>query len=399
MHHLDHEQTIEKNERDQKYLEMLAEKIRTTGRKKIISEEDLQAIYETIEQANLPKTRLQNIMLIFGATLRKRTEPDLRTFGGCLILAAKAELPTGISSLEHSLPDLPPQHEEGAIRNEDPDFSNSMIFGEGREEKDEEREDVLPPSIKQSDLAHSGIFTNEMEIEEEAEDKTEEEIYEGTLPTHKDPRLAAIKKLRNGERLTEEDERVRSAKTISIIDIRRTHAPEIGTKALRIKNHQADGLRDLHLEVLTMLGELKNLVNKLLKTVYQNLGNNWMPEKAEKMFHDFFAANQQQLEAIFAIDRAISKLEEDCKEIHEMQMEVDFLQDTVENTSAYYDSLRNTPQGVFMELLRTSILTQIRTLLYHDEEIQERLERVRTDFIEIFQGFWKLEVKITDPWK
>ncbi|MGE3278956.1 MAG: hypothetical protein AB7J40_04155 [Candidatus Altimarinota bacterium] len=358
-------------------------------RKGSITEEDLDQLWRHINHRKLTQEDLGTAMRTIGGLLQARPDPWLQELGTSVYQAASARI-SREHQLHHSLPD------EGTttvvVDTAQKAFHHSLII-ENDEEKDDEKDTTsLPaengPTTETSDLDHSGIFEW---------DKTEHIL----ISPFQDPRLATLKNLQEGV-FTEEDERIRSAKTLTLVDIRRKLGSSIGEKARAIREHSIDENSQLHLSVLEAIHEIKDLINRLLQSTYHELHIRWNVGQA-RMHQRFFQENEEHITSLLKVDKTISELEADAEEIKQLLFEKEFLLEMMAEVSEDFEAWRErekkeTLPSIFTESLRNHVFARIKSILDHEAEIQQRLSALQTQFRELFQNIWKLKIQIPDPW-
>lgn len=382
-------------------LRFIEHHIQILAQRETIGEQDFEELHRNIERFQLQESELRIVMLALAKTLRDRDEEELLSLSISLERIARLEFPKPDAPLEESLHDLPERQLDARAAVMEA-FSNSLCLNDPWDSEPAETvtEEIHEPNDLSAEyqLARSWLFAEEDRAEDQPpkeSDESSESIY---LPKGIDPRLVALEKMRSGEKLIADD-RVHWKNSVSTIDVRKTRVSQIGTKAQEIKKEEIETENDLHLKVLTIIEELKELINGFLRVIYRELEMVWLPGQEDRVFERFFSKNQEQLSAIFAMDAKLAQLEEDCREVTEMGLEREFLLETIADFMDELEKVSDPGGSDYAGLLSTGMHTQLRKLLEHSEEIHERLERIQDDFSTLFQEFWKLKIIIPNPWK
>lgn len=382
-------------------LRFIEHHLQILAQRKTIGEQDLEELHRNIERLQLQESELRIVMLALARILRDRDEEELMSLSISLERIARLEFPKPDAPLEESLHDLPERQLEARAAVMEA-FSNSLCLGEPLEseaaktvaEEAHEPEDLSA----EYQLARSWLFAEDDRAEDQSQKKSNESSEPIHMPNAIDPRLVALEKMRSGENLISDD-RVHWKNFVSTIDVRKARFSRIGTKAQEIKKQEIETDSDLHLKVLTVIEELKELINGFLRVIYRELEMVWLPGQEDQVFERFFSKNQQQLSDIFAMDAKLARLEEDCREVTEMRLEIEFLLETIADFMDELGKISDPGGSDYATLLNTGMYTQLRKLREHSEEVQERLERIQVDFATLFQEFWKLKITIPNPWK
>lgn len=350
--------------------------------KENISEADLDQLFRRIEEKNLTQEELSKVMKMIGGFLQSRPEKWLNELGTSVYQAASVRISPEYS-LDHSLPDNGTR--TVIVNTFQRTFEHSLVIERDEESENTEREEIIPPLHDSNDLEQSGVF--EWEQENEAP----------ILLPNFHHRHKVIEKIQRGLPI-DDDERVRSAKTLSMTEIRRKMGSTIGEKAREIREHSFADESQLEETILKALKELKGLIDQLLENARGDLIRNRIP--GTKIFPRFFQENGKTLDLIMEVNKAIDLLEEDCQEITEMKLEMEFLIDMLLGASEEYESWNKekNKNDLYTQALRNTVCARVKAILHHEAEIHNRLTNIQSRFRELFKKIWKVKIHIPDPW-